>query len=100
VYRASSVGEVVFRDELDELAAERGARVFYAIGPRPTGRASWLPEHAAHLSDAEALRQLVPDVADQDVYLCGADAWMEAARQAALAAGVPAEHIHLERFSW
>jgi ferredoxin-NADP reductase len=39
-------------------------------------------------------------VADHDVYLCGADAWMEAAQQAALAAGVPAERIHLERFTW
>ena len=100
VYRASSPDEVVFRDELDVLAAERGARVFYAIGPRVAGRDSWLPAHAAHLSDADALRQLVPDVAEHDVYLCGADAWMEAAGQAALAAGVPAERIHLERFTW
>jgi ferredoxin-NADP reductase len=74
--------------------------VFYAIGPRIAGRASWLPQQAAGLSDAEALEQLVPDVADQDVYLCGADAWMDAARRATLAAGVPAERVHLERFSW
>jgi predicted ferric reductase len=100
VYRASSPQELVLKDELDALAAERGARVFYAVGPRVTDRPSWLPAHAAHLSDADALRQLVPDVADHDVYLCGADAWMQAARQAALDAGVPAEHVHLERFSW
>jgi ferredoxin-NADP reductase len=100
VYRASRPEDVVFKDELDALAAARGARVFYAIGPRVAGRASWLPAHAAHLSDAEALRRLVPDVADHDVYLCGADAWMAAARQAALDAGVPAERVHLERFSW
>jgi predicted ferric reductase len=100
VYRASSVEELVFRDELDALAARRGARVFYAIGPRVAGRSSWLPAQAAHLSDAEALRQLLPDVPDHDVYICGADAWMEAARRAALEAGVPAERVHLERFSW
>ena len=100
VYRAGSVEELVFRDELDALAAQRGARILYAIGPRVAGRASWVPQQAAHLSDADALRQIVPDVADHDVYLCGADAWMEAARQAALAAGVPAERIHLERFTW
>ena len=100
VYRASSPQELVFKDELDALAAERGARAFYAVGPRVPDRPSWLPAHAAHLSDADALRQLVPDVADHDVYLCGADAWMQAARQAALDAGVPAEHVHLERFSW
>jgi len=100
IYRASTPQELVFKDELDALVAERGARVFYAIGPRIAGRASWLPQQAAGLSDAEALEQLVPDVADQDVYLCGADAWMDAARRATLAAGVPAERVHLERFSW
>jgi ferredoxin-NADP reductase len=74
--------------------------VFYALGPRMPGRRSWLPQSAAHLSDAEALRQLVPDIAAQDVYLCGADGWMEAAQAAALAAGVPAHRIHQERFTW
>src|SRR3954462_4726952 len=82
VYRASSPQELVLKDELDALVAQHGARVFYAIGPRVSGRSSWLPQQAGDLSDAEALRQLVPDVADQEVYLCGADAWMEAARHA------------------
>jgi len=30
-----------------------------------------------------------PDIAHHDVYLCGADQWMDAVRAAALAAGVP-----------
>ena len=51
-------------------------------------------------TDPEALRQLVPDIADHDVFLCGAAAWMEAAAAAARECGVPAQHIHLERFSW
>ena len=100
VYRASSERDLAFRGELDELAAARGARVHYALGPRLTDRPSWLPRSAAHLSDADALRHLVPDVAEQDVYVCGSPAWSDAARRAALAAGVPAERIHQERFSW
>jgi ferredoxin-NADP reductase len=52
------------------------------------------------MSDEEALRQLVPDPADHDVYLCGADGWMDAAEHALLAAGVPPDAIHLERFTW
>ena len=83
-----------------ELAAAKGARVLYAVGHRTTVRASWLPRTAAHLSDAEALHQLVPDIAQQDVYLCGAEPWMDAARRAALEAGVPPARIHRERFSW
>ena len=100
VYRASSASDLVFKDELDSLATEVGARTFYVLGHRIRGRDSWLPQEAAHLSDVEALRQLVPDIAEQDVYLCGAEPWMDAARAAVLDAGVPAERIHEERFSW
>jgi ferredoxin-NADP reductase len=100
VYRAHDEGDVIFRHELEQLCAARGARLFYALGPRIPGRDSWLPLAAAELSDSEALRQLVPDIAQHDVYLCGADRWMDAARVAAGGAGVPAEQIHEERFTW
>jgi Flavodoxin reductases (ferredoxin-NADPH reductases) family 1 len=69
-------------------------------GPRARGRDSWLPQHAAHLGDVQALRQLAPDVAGQDVFICGSPGWMDAAEAAALGAGVPREHIHIERFSF
>jgi len=100
IYRASSEADLVLRHELDSLAAHTGARVFYVVGRRIRGRRSWLPSSAAHLSDAEALRQLVPDIAEHDVYLCGAQEWMDAAAAAALANEVPASRIHTERFSW
>jgi ferredoxin-NADP reductase len=100
VYRAHEATDLALRGEIDAIAAETGARVFYVIGPRAAGRQSWLPASAAHLSDSQALRQLVPDVAEHDVYLCGSGGWMDAARAAVLEAGVPAGNIHEERFSW
>jgi predicted ferric reductase len=100
VYRASTPDDVLFRGELDALCAARGARVVYVTGPRVTARASWLPQTAAHLSDAGGLLHLVPDIAQHDVYVCGGPQWMDAAQQAAIDAGVPPKHIHLERFSW
>jgi predicted ferric reductase len=100
IYRARDEHELIFKEEIEHLAARRGARVFYALGQRVHERHSWLPQAAAHLSDADALRQLVPDVAQHDVYICGAEGWMDAARAAALAAGVPAHRVHEERFSW
>ncbi len=98
--RASTEQDIVLREELSQLALRRGARVLWLPGPRVPGRASWLPVAAAHLTDVEGLRWLVPDVAEHDVVLCGADAWMTSLRTAALACGVPSGHIHLERFSW
>lgn len=100
LYRVPSVDDLTFREELDALATDRGARVYYLPGHRVPDRASWLPSTAAHLGDAQALQQLVPDIRHHDVYLCGAPAWMDAARAAALESGVPADHIHSERFSW
>ena len=54
----------------------------------------------AQLTDPQALAQLVPDVAERDVFLCGAPGWMDAARAAVLQCGVPAEQVHLERFTY
>ena len=100
IYRAHSWPDVVFREELDELATRRGVAVHYLIGHRPPRRSSWLPEHAAKARDSDALLQLVPDLPEHDVFVCGPDPWMDAVTVAAAGAGVPAEQIHLERFTW
>ncbi len=100
VHRVRSRRDAVLAEELRGLADARGARYVLVEGHRVRGRDSWLPAQAAHLSDAQALAELVPDVAERDVYLCGADGWMQAARAAAHAAGVPRDAVHLERFSY
>ncbi|MDQ1615639.1 MAG: hypothetical protein QOJ60_1578 [Actinomycetota bacterium] len=99
LYRARSERDLVFRAELDGLAADRGASVVYLIGRRGKG-GSWLPAGRQRSTDAKELRALVPDIAEHDVYVCGPDHWMAAVRDTALATGVPPERIHLERFSW
>jgi predicted ferric reductase len=100
IYRARSQEDVLLREELVALAEARGARVFIATGSRVPDRDSWLPADAAHLSDVEGLRHLVPDVDQREVYLCGSVGWMRAAEHAALDAGVPREQVHLERFTY
>ena len=99
LHRVRDAGSAVLSHELSALADERGARYLLVAGPRIPGRRTWLPVAAEHLSDVDGLRHLVPDVADHDVFLCGSPDWMAAARAAALGAGVPEEHIHLERFT-
>jgi predicted ferric reductase len=100
LYRAHSQADLVLRKEIEAIASRTGARVYYLVGRRLAGRSSWLPGSAASLTDAAALAQLVPDIAANDVFLCGANRWMDAARLAAIECGVPADHIHDERFSW
>ncbi len=54
IYRARDQDDLVFQAELENLAAARGARLFYILGSRIPGRDSWLSEAAAHLSDTDA----------------------------------------------
>ena len=100
IYRARSEQDRILVEELTNLAGRREAGLFIVTGKRATRRSSWLPQHAAHLSDVEALQQLVPDVASHDVFICGSPGWMDAAERAVLRAGVPPGCIHIERFAY
>jgi ferredoxin-NADP reductase len=100
VYRVRNEGERILMDELNALAELRQARFFVVTGRRVSSRNSWLPEHAAHVSDVEALRLIAPDVASHDLFLCGNPGWVAAVELAAIGAGVPAEQVHIERFAY
>jgi predicted ferric reductase len=100
IYRARSAPDLVFRHDLDELAEARGIVVHYVTGPRMPDRQSWLPAQVRSMTDAEALLRLAPDLRYSDVFVCGPDAWMDAACDAALLVGVPPEQLHVERFTW
>ena len=100
IHRVHAAADAVLADELAALAAARGARYLVVEGPRVDDRPSWLPRQARHLGDAQALLDVVPDVADHDVFVCGAEGWMEAVRAAAIEAGVDPSAVHLERFTY
>jgi predicted ferric reductase len=92
VYRSMSEDDVVFRTELDALAARTGATVHYVIGDHATDAGARL------LGDAH-LRELVPDLAQREVYLCGPPAMSRAVEKTLRRADVPRRHIHTERFA-
>jgi predicted ferric reductase len=91
VYRALSDDDLIFRRELDQLAAWNGFLVHYVVGDhRGAGARLLSPPH---------LRELVPDAADRDVFLCGPPAMTDAIGRNLRDVGVPRGHIHLERFA-
>jgi predicted ferric reductase len=92
VYRASHEGDIVFRDELVELARRRGATVRYAIGRRA--------DLGCDPISATTLAANIPDLVDHDVYLCGPPGMTDAAIAALRAAGVPSRQIHHESFEF
>ncbi|WP_062460591.1 ferredoxin reductase family protein [Demequina soli] len=91
VWRVRSRAEAPLLDEVEALAAERGARLVILEGPRGPGWGT---------AAGETLAGIVPDVAARDVYVCGPVAWADAVERDARAAGVPAGAIHRERFGW
>jgi predicted ferric reductase len=92
LYRVVAEGDLVFAAELDELAAARGITVIPVIGDHTT------PEGRELLSPAH-LRELVPDVAEREVYLCGPPAMTEVLEGELRRAGVARRHLHVERFA-
>jgi ferredoxin-NADP reductase len=94
IYRARSEAEVAFRGELEWFATQRGVRLIFLLGPR-AGAGSW-----SSAGYEDSLDRMVPWVAQSQVYVCGPEAWTVAVKSAVHAAGVPAEHLHTEQFSW
>jgi len=92
IYRVVRAEDVVFRHELDALARARGVALAYVVGGH-TGA-----EGAYRLSP-EHLRELVPDIADREVYVCGPPAMMRVAEANLRRVGVPRAAIHMERFA-
>jgi predicted ferric reductase len=92
IYRARSEDEIVFRDELDAIAAARQAKVYYLVGSRA--------EIGGDPLSPRLLRSLVPDLDQQEVYVCGPSGMTSAAVEALRDAGVPRRQIHFESFEF
>jgi predicted ferric reductase len=92
LYRVVHEDEAIFRDELERIAAARGISFHAVAGDHAT------PEGARLLSP-DHLRELVPDIAARDVYVCGPPGMTDAIERNVRSAGVPASSIHVERFA-
>jgi ferredoxin-NADP reductase len=91
LYRTSSADEILFRDELVDIARCRGAQLIFLTG------ASSDPRNAI---TAHSLRAMVPDVAARDVYICASPRFSSAATKALTQAGLPRRQLHQEDFSF
>jgi ferredoxin-NADP reductase len=89
--RARTLEDLIFKNELDRLAVERGMQVWYVLGHRTD------PD-AAHVFTPGGLLELVPDVRDRDVYICGPAGLGDLAMHTLAELDVPARHIHVDQF--
>ncbi len=92
LYGAKTSEDLVFKQELDSLAADRGVSVNYILSGQPgyqglTGRL-----------DTEKIKSLVPDWEQRDWYICGPEAMMQSLIISFKNLGLPAGQLHYERF--
>jgi predicted ferric reductase len=92
IYRVISEGDIVFRDELEQLALERGFKIHYVVGDHRLAK-------NRRLMSVDHLRRLVPDIATREIYLCGPPAMVAAIEVNVRKVGVPGQFIHIERFA-
>jgi ferredoxin-NADP reductase/DMSO/TMAO reductase YedYZ heme-binding membrane subunit len=89
ILRASGEGDLVLRDEVARLVEHRRGQLHEVLGPRDKVRVG-----------ARELRQLVPDIATRDVYVCGPGEFSKRIAAAARHLGVPPSRIHDEAFAF
>ncbi len=95
IYSNRNQASIVFRKELDELAAAFHGmlKLTHVISEDP----DWQGEHGR--LDHEKIARLVPDTSECDFYLCGPLPMMKSMRSILLKQGVSSGKIHYERFS-
>jgi predicted ferric reductase len=96
--RASTQDETYLWNEISELAAKKGARLYTMVGKRARSGPGWMPQ--ADASRGVTLKSVFPDLANSDLYICGPTAWLDLVENDARRAGIPEHQLHTERFDW
>ncbi len=92
LYRAVTEQDLVLRDELHALAGRHGFELHEVVGDHRT-------EEGGRLLTAPHLHELVPDLVERDVFLCGPPGLADVVKREVRRAGVPRRHVHAERFA-
>jgi len=93
LYSNSLPSEIVFQEELAQLAAHSSFTVHYVI--------SQDPKYAGEKGriDQRKIFKLVPDFKERDIYICGPWPMTKALISLLTALGVPRQQLHFEKFA-
>ena len=99
IYRVRDYEDAALRNELEQVARQRGFRLYVLPGNRGGGN-SWLPAQFNDLPDHTRLLEMAPHVSESDVFICGPAAWTKSVEKSLTRVGTPANQIHAEEFAW
>ena len=89
ILRANNESELVLDEEVEELVTKRGGRLHRLVGDR---REVPLTPSLVH--------QLVPDLRERELYICGPEGFTERFIAVARHLGLRSDHIHHEQFAF
>lgn len=93
LYSTRKKGGIVFKEELDSLAAQANYTLHYVVSDEP----SWAGEKGR--IDKDMIIRLVPDAVQREVFVCGPPPMMMGLVNMLSSLGVEKNLIHYERFS-
>ena len=99
IYRLRDQYDAALLTETRALAEKRGFQLIELEGRRGVGT-SWMNADYSGRNDLSRLLDMVPNVAESDVYICGPTAWTRSVEKTMRAAGVEERSIHAEEFAW
>lgn len=89
IYRVHDTADIIFRPELERIAAQRGGRVYFLIGRRDDPRNDLSPAN---------LTRLCPNLARSRVFVCGPPGYAQTIRASLESLGVPRRRVRSESF--
>jgi ferredoxin-NADP reductase len=89
IYRVHDPADIIFRAELERIAAQRGGTVHFLTGPRDDPRNDLSPP---------SLTRLCPDLARSRVLVCGPAGYAQTIRASLASLGVPRSRVRSESF--
>ena len=89
MYRTSTEQDLIFLDEITELARRKNARLHVLPGSR-----------RIHPLDADHLTSMVPNIRQSEIYICGPTSLTEVVRATAHELGMPKSRVHSEIFEY
>lgn len=92
VVRVRSRDEAPLLDEVETIAVAKGVPLTVIEGPRGEG---W-----GAAGQPARLAEIVPDVAERDIYVCGPAAWAQRVIDDAVTSGAAPQNVHREAFGW
>ncbi|MEO8020496.1 1,2-phenylacetyl-CoA epoxidase subunit PaaE [Polaromonas sp.] len=100
VYCNQRTGSILFNEALQDLKDRYPARLtLIHLLSRQSQEVALFNGRLDRAKVSELLATLIPPASIDETFVCGPEAMIEACEQALLAAGVPRERIHAERFT-